>query len=163
MPVHAEAINQVMISKNRAGAPGPLLVTDSLQGEVSVFLAVGKKSYIKVDLRGSSLRQWQQDDMYQSGQATIPYKANESPHLASYFHIRSPVTDRVYTGSSQECEAAQLAIGCATDPPLLSAPGHRPDTHREWTHYTEEPRFQDRRAFEAVRSWYLLPCGYCLY
>lgn len=40
------------------------------------------------------------------GQATIPYKASGSPHLASYFHIRSVVTDRVYTGSGLECEAA---------------------------------------------------------
>lgn len=40
------------------------------------------------------------------GQAPIPYKASGSPHLASYFHIRSAVTDRVYTGSSLECEAA---------------------------------------------------------
>lgn len=39
-------------------------------------------------------------------QATIPYKAIGSPLLASYFHIRSAVTDRAYTGSSQECEAA---------------------------------------------------------
>lgn len=43
------------------------------------------------------------------GQATIPYKASGSSHLASYFHIRSAVTDRVYTGSSPECEAASTS------------------------------------------------------
>lgn len=39
-------------------------------------------------------------------QVAIPYKAKGSPHLASYFPIRSVVTDRIYTGSSLECEAA---------------------------------------------------------
>lgn len=53
--------------------------------------------------------------MIRPGQATIPYKASGSPHLASYFHIRSAVTDRVYTGSSLECESASL-FGCATYP-----------------------------------------------
>lgn len=43
------------------------------------------------------------------GQSTIPYKASGIPHLASYFHIRSAVTDKVYTGSSLECEAASLS------------------------------------------------------
>lgn len=57
------------------------------------------------------------------GQATIPYKASGSPHLASYFHIRSAVTDRVYTGSSLECElapplAVPQALPCS---PLLGA------------------------------------------
>lgn len=41
-------------------------------------------------------------------QATIPYKASGSPHLASYFHIRSAVTDRVFAGSGLECKPACL-------------------------------------------------------
>ncbi len=61
------------------------------------------------------------------GQATIPYKASGSPHLASYFHIRSAVTDRVYTGSSLECEAASLSAVPQTFT-MLSAPGHKPHT-----------------------------------
>lgn len=52
------------------------------------------------------------------GQTTIPYKAGGSPHLASYFHIRSAVTDRVYTGSSLECEAA-FSFSCATNLSVL--------------------------------------------
>lgn len=63
-------------------------------------------------LRGSSA-------VIHPGQATIPYKANGSPHLASYFHIRSAVTDRVYTGSSLECEAA-FSFSCATNLAVLS-------------------------------------------
>lgn len=59
-------------------------------------------------------------------QATIPYKANGSPHLASYFHIRSAVTDRVYTGSGLECKPACLCHrpDCAlqTCPHLLPPP-----------------------------------------
>lgn len=55
-------------------------------------------------------------------QATIPYKASGSPHLASYFHIRSAVTDRVYTGSSLECKPASLAAV----PQTLSPTPHHP-------------------------------------
>lgn len=56
--------------------------------------------------------------MIHPGQTTIPYKAGGSPHLASYFHIRSAVTDRVYTGSSLECEAA-FSFSCATNLSVL--------------------------------------------
>lgn len=54
------------------------------------------------------------------GQATIPYKAGGIPHLASYFHIRSAVRDKVYTGSSLECEAASLSA-VPTNLTVLSA------------------------------------------
>lgn len=69
------------------------------------------------------------------GQATIPYKANGSPHLASYFHIRSAVTDRVYTGSSLECEAA-FSFSCATNLAALS-PCSRAQT---WANLLLSPR-----------------------
>lgn len=59
-------------------------------------------------------------------QATISYKANGNPHLASYFHIRSAVKDRVYTGSGLECKPACLCHrpDCAlqTCPHLLPPP-----------------------------------------
>lgn len=61
-------------------------------------------------------------------QATIPYKASGSPHLASYFHIRSAVTDRVYTGSGLECKPACLC--------------HRPDCalwSTTWSHLPPPP------------------------
>lgn len=45
-------------------------------------------------------------------QTAIPLKAKGSSHLASYFHIRSAVTDRVYPGSCPECGAAP-PVGCA--------------------------------------------------
>lgn len=41
-------------------------------------------------------------------QAAIPYKAGGSPHLASYFPIRSAVTDRLFAGSGLECKPACL-------------------------------------------------------
>lgn len=67
------------------------------------------------------------------GQTAIPFKATGSSHLASYFHIRSGVTDRVYPGSRPECGAAP-PVGCARaygafccwawtwSKPLVSAP-----------------------------------------
>lgn len=82
------------------------------------FLSLPFSHSVFLILRGSS-------PVIHPGQATIPYKASGSPHLASYFHIRSAVTDRVYTGSSLECKAATPSAA----PPnltVLSAPWHKP-------------------------------------
>lgn len=84
----------------------------------SLFLSLPFSHSFFLILRGSS-------PVIHPGQATIPYKASGSPHLASYFHIRSAVTDTVYTGSSLECKAATPSAV----PPnftVLSAPWHKP-------------------------------------
>lgn len=92
----------------------------------SLFLSLPFSHSFFLILRGSS-------PVIHPGQATIPYKASGSPRLASYFHIRPAVTDRVYTGSSLECKGATqsavpqtllcsllLGTNLVTPPPLLS-------------------------------------------